>query len=202
MPTIPDMDPHDEQGLERMSTQEIKSNFSKLGKATLCAGGCSAIMYFILSSCFVWYSNLIPQACNRPYDSIFLWLGIWNGVMGVVTFGMAMAGREMLSAMAHAKLAKKYIREGRIEDASSEEESAEEDVQQATQMTAVPMCLYLLAQIGLMVCWMWGAFAMWGGNIACHGAESFFFWLLFFNCLASCLSAGSGFGNGRGYRRY
>lgn len=202
MNAIPDMDPQYEAGVERMSTQEIKSNFSRLGRVTLCAGGCSAIMYFIISSCFVWYSNLIPKACNKSFADIFMWLGIWNGVMGVVTLGMAMAGREMLSAMAHAKLAKKYIREGRLEEASSEEESAEEDVQQATAMTAVPMCLYLMAQIGLMCCWIWGAFAIPGANIACSGATNFFFWLLFFNCLASCLSAGSGMGSGRGYRRY
>lgn len=196
------MDPAYEAGMERMSTSEIKEQFSKLGKATLCAGGCSAIMYFIISSCFVWYANLIPEQCNRPFDTVFLWLGIWNGVMGVVTFGMAMAGREMMSAMAHAKLAKKYIREGRIEEASSEEESAEEDVHQATTMTAVPTCLYLVAQIGLMCCWFWGAWATWGANIWCSGAANFFFWLLFFNCLASCMASCTGGGYGRAYRNY
>eukprot|EP00929_Paragymnodinium_shiwhaense_P107569 TRINITY_DN73741_c0_g1_i1.p2 TRINITY_DN73741_c0_g1~~TRINITY_DN73741_c0_g1_i1.p2 ORF type:complete len:210 (+),score=56.41 TRINITY_DN73741_c0_g1_i1:78-707(+) len=187
--------------LQRADTKQIKGYFQHLGRVVACSGVCAACCYFILSSILIWYSSVIPDECNRPFDSVFFMLGVWNGAMGVVSGMMALVGREVLDSLTKRKLAQKYRREDRQEEAESQDAKAEEDVQKAYKLACCPGCLYMVAQIGLLVTWFWGAFATWGSNFWCWHAETFFYWLLLIEVMFACCSLCSGSGSMYGYRR-
>eukprot|EP00928_Gymnodinium_smaydae_P030458 TRINITY_DN2264_c0_g2_i1.p1 TRINITY_DN2264_c0_g2~~TRINITY_DN2264_c0_g2_i1.p1 ORF type:complete len:195 (+),score=34.25 TRINITY_DN2264_c0_g2_i1:199-783(+) len=188
--------------LERADTITIKDTFRQLGKVVLCSGMCSSMMYFLLCSCFIWYSRTINTLCDADYKDVFFWLGVCNGLLGVAGAIVTVAGREMIDAMAHAKLSEKWRQEGRIEEAEEAESEVEEEVQKATRMVAFPTCLYVFAQAGLLTCWIWGWVTTMGANIYCSNAATTFYWLLFLNALSSCMSMFSGTNTARGYRSY
>ncbi|CAE8714230.1 unnamed protein product [Polarella glacialis] len=188
--------------IKREDTQQIKNKFKKLGRMVGCSGLCASVMYFIMGALFFWYAQLIPDQCNRNFDAVFNMLGLWNAILGVVCAGFAVTASEMLGAMTHAALARKYEEEGRASEAVEQRESAEKEVNCAKKISIFPACLYVLAQIGLVVTWIWGMFAIIGANWWCQGPVLFFWLLLVFNLISLCCSISSGGGARYGYSEF
>eukprot|EP00928_Gymnodinium_smaydae_P007620 TRINITY_DN12733_c0_g1_i1.p1 TRINITY_DN12733_c0_g1~~TRINITY_DN12733_c0_g1_i1.p1 ORF type:complete len:226 (+),score=39.13 TRINITY_DN12733_c0_g1_i1:48-680(+) len=190
--------------LERADTKTIKARFRTVGRTVLCSGTISAMMHFILCTCLVWYSTTIPERC--AFAKVFLTLGLSNGLLACALALVSVAGRDMIDAQLHAKLAEKYRHEGREEEASASESTSEAEVIRSSRLVTIPALLYVLAQLGVVACWLWGWYvALVGGGegasaAACADATHVFFWLVLLNavgaCLSMCGSSGAAFSYG------
>eukprot|EP00928_Gymnodinium_smaydae_P086298 TRINITY_DN7030_c0_g1_i2.p2 TRINITY_DN7030_c0_g1~~TRINITY_DN7030_c0_g1_i2.p2 ORF type:complete len:289 (+),score=75.35 TRINITY_DN7030_c0_g1_i2:80-868(+) len=187
-------------GVKRQSTQEIQRNTRKVARIIVCSGLLSAILYFIMSSLFFWYAKLVPFACNRNFDNVFDMLGLWHAILGIVCAIGVFAARELVDAVGHAKVAQKYEAEGRGEEATEEQNLAESDVRCATRCSVLPACLYILAQMGMLVVWIWGIVMTFGANQACRGHVIFFWVLLICSCCSFGCSLSSSGGASYSYR--
>lgn len=184
------------------STPVIKSGFRKLGRIVTCSGFCSAVLYFVISILFFWYAQQIPWECNRDFSFVFNMLGLWNAILGLVSAGFAMTAREIVDAMSHAELARKYQLEGRDIEAAYQESQYRADIRCASGLYLVPACLYIAAQAGLLVTWIWGFVQIAGANYFCSGPVTLIWILFVLDILSFCVSAGTGGGAQMSYRGY
>eukprot|EP00929_Paragymnodinium_shiwhaense_P090131 TRINITY_DN5033_c0_g1_i1.p1 TRINITY_DN5033_c0_g1~~TRINITY_DN5033_c0_g1_i1.p1 ORF type:complete len:207 (-),score=27.15 TRINITY_DN5033_c0_g1_i1:585-1205(-) len=188
--------------IEHACTKEITTTYLWLGKVVSCTNICSACCHFVLSSVLLWYSNMVPVRCNRPFERIFIGLGICNAILGVASALMTIVGRELIDILSNRRLAQKFEAEGRRLEAAACDHREVLEVSTAYKFAACPLCFYVLAQVAIVAVWTRGVYDTMGSNAWCWGAQNVFYWLLFIQALLWCLTLGEWASSIYTYRRF
>eukprot|EP00420_Gonyaulax_spinifera_P026151 CAMPEP_0197899426 /NCGR_PEP_ID=MMETSP1439-20131203/46471_1 /TAXON_ID=66791 /ORGANISM="Gonyaulax spinifera, Strain CCMP409" /LENGTH=304 /DNA_ID=CAMNT_0043520227 /DNA_START=61 /DNA_END=974 /DNA_ORIENTATION=- len=135
---------------------QVTAKLRRAGTMLMCGGISSASLYFLIAAAFFWSSRVplqdmssdkekAPEACNRDLESLFHWLGLWNGILGIVSALFACTAHELHNALTHSVLARKFRSQGRYEEALEQQEEYMDDIRCATRMVMVPSAFYILA---------------------------------------------------------
>jgi len=179
--------------VQRSDTSLVVSRFRNMSKFVLCSGICSANLYLLISTCYVWFAMSIPKTCNVRLSEVFIGLGFLNGVMGLIMGCFLYVAQTMLSAMTHSAIAAKYRCEGRDEEADSQESDYETEASLASRSILLPTCMYMVALNAMLVCWGFGCVqALQVDDDRCGGAGFIFWVLLLVNVSNCCVSGASG----------
>mmetsp|Transcript_78228 Transcript_78228/g.176787 ORF Transcript_78228/g.176787 Transcript_78228/m.176787 type:complete len:269 (-) Transcript_78228:112-918(-) len=180
---------------------QVTAKLRRAGTMLMCGGISSASLYFLIAAAFFWSSRVplqdmssdkekAPEACNRDLESLFHWLGLWNGILGIVSALFACTAHELHNALTHSVLARKFRSQGRYEEALEQQEEYMDDIRCATRMVMVPSAFYILATASLVVTWIWGFVQCFGANDGCSARLAFFWLLLVVDVSACCISLG------------